>query len=393
MRESIFNIKVSVDGNDYIYNSKNNGIIQICDEDLYKEENVKYLLEEGYYVEDGYDEIALLEKEVNKNIKNEKEELSLTVSLTEKCNFECVYCYQDHKAKDLSIENAEKLVEIVKEMIEDNKFKVLKIHYFGGEPLLNVDMLYYLHDKFKKISKEYNMGYKAYLTTNGSRLNKEILSKVNFKNIQLTFDGLEDTHNKLRKSSMFKFKDTINLISTILEFCDKVTIRFNICEENKRDVIPLIDFLMNKFGSNKINFITARTIKFNEKDKINMISFKEYSELSLKAEMRLKEHGAKIVLPQRVKYPCPFTNGNALSISSDLSLKKCEESEILLEMLSKDSIKKKNEYNVLKSCRKCRILPLCLGGCYKNRQSGYEGCIPEKNNIEDIIINYIKFES
>ena len=82
MRESIFNIKVTVDGNDYIYNSKNNGIIQICNEDLYREENVKYLLEEGYYIEEEYDEIALLEKEVNKNIKNEKEELSLTVSLT-----------------------------------------------------------------------------------------------------------------------------------------------------------------------------------------------------------------------------------------------------------------------------------------------------------------------
>lgn len=34
MRESIFNIKVKVDEDEYIYNSRNNGIIQINKNDL-----------------------------------------------------------------------------------------------------------------------------------------------------------------------------------------------------------------------------------------------------------------------------------------------------------------------------------------------------------------------
>lgn len=151
----------------------------------------------------------------------------MTVALTERCNFRCVYCYQEHEPKTLKSDNAKKLINTVREILSANNYKSLRIHYFGGEPLLNLEMLYFLHDEFQKVSREFNIKYEPFITTNGSMLNRDILSRVRFRNVQLTFDGLEETHNKLRKSDNFKFKDTINLIPDILELADNLTIRYN----------------------------------------------------------------------------------------------------------------------------------------------------------------------
>lgn len=389
MKESMFNVRVKVNDEEYLYNSKNNGLIKFDGKEL-SEENKKYLIDNGYYVNDDFDEIAEIEKEVNDNIFGEQEELLLTVALTERCNFRCVYCYQEHEPKTLKSDNAKKLINTVREILSSNNYKSLRIHYFGGEPLLNLEMLYFLHDEFQKFSREFNIKYEPFITTNGSMLNRDILSKVRFRNVQLTFDGLEETHNKLRKSDNFKFKDTINLIPDILELADNLTVRYNICEENKNDLIPLIDYLMTKFGTDKIRFITAQTIKFSEEDKITMVSFDEYAKLSLEARIRLSEYGKKFTLPQSVKFPCQFLNGNAYSITSDLTIKKCEESSIILDIFTKDVTKKRRSFKVDRECRNCRILPLCLGGCNKTKETGFKSCVPVKNNIEDIIKIYIK---
>lgn len=170
-----------------------------------------------------------LEKEINRNINEGTDSLILTIALTERCNFNCAYCYQNRKPKNLEASNAKELITVIETIIKENNYKGLAVHYFGGEPLLNLDMLYFLNDEFKRISKVYSINYEAVITTNGSMLTKEILQKVNFKRIQLTFDGLENNHNRLRESSSFKFKDTIELITIILSYCESINLRFNVC--------------------------------------------------------------------------------------------------------------------------------------------------------------------
>lgn len=391
MKESIFNIKVKVNDNNYIYNSKNNGIIQLNDKDLLSKEDITYLLNEGYYVEDKHNEIEELVKEVNEAITKDSEELLLTISMTQKCNFSCVYCYQDRKEENLDFDNANEILEVVREVFDNEKqIKRLKIHFFGGEPLLNFEVLSFLDKGFKDISNNYNVEYKSYLTTNGSMLNEDILSDIGFEGIQLSFDGLEDNHNKIRKSFKFKFEDTVKLIGTILKYCEKIDIRFNVCEENKKDLLPFIDFIMSKVDSKKINFHIAQTIKFHETDKFNMLSFEEYCTLNLKARIKLYKYGKKSLLPIRLTYGCPFINGHAISISPTLQLNLCDgNTEILQRKFCYSSIKHRKEYKVEEECLKCEVLPLCLGGCIANKKFRSR-CITEKNIIKQLIAEYIK---
>ncbi len=393
MKESKFNIKVKFNNKDYIYNSRNNGIIELSNEDLNIKENIDYLLQEKYYVEDNMDEIENLEHEVNHNIFSKSDELTLTISLTQQCNFSCVYCYQEREPKVLDKKNSYEIIKIVKEIISEKNIKSLKIHYFGGEPLLNIDILYLLDEEFKKISNIYNIKYNSYITTNGELLTEKLLSKIKFKSVQLSFDGLEDNHNKLRKSIKFKFNDTINLMYSVLKYCEKIDLRYNLCEDNKEDLIPFIDLIMSRFDYRRLNFHIARTIKFNETDNFSMISFEEYCELNLKARFKLQEYGKNLILPTRIEYPCPFTHRNALSISPDLSLSLCEgNSSILKEKFSSKCMKNKAPYKVEEQCLECKILPLCLGGCSANKEFR-TSCMPEKNIIEQLIINQIKIES
>ncbi len=70
---------------------------------------------------------------------------------------------------------------------------------------LNIPVLIYLDENIKKITDKIGIVYKTFLTTNGSMLSKELLQKVKFSSILLTFDGLEKTHDRLRSVAPFPF--------------------------------------------------------------------------------------------------------------------------------------------------------------------------------------------
>ena len=70
-------------------------------------------------------------------------------------------------------ETAQEIIEKVAQILPEHKYNRLKIHYYGGEPLLNLNVLLYFHEKFKIISEDMGIPYKTSLTTNGSLLTNE----------------------------------------------------------------------------------------------------------------------------------------------------------------------------------------------------------------------------
>ena len=221
MKESLFNYRFEYENQKYIFNTNNNGLIQI-NNDIFTEEEREYLRVNRFWVDDNEDEIALLEREINHNIQKRQKELELTIALTNYCNFSCVYCYQNKNEKLMTTEVANMIIEKIDRILNDNIFEGINIHYFGGEPLLNIPVLIYLDENIKKITDKIGIVYKAFLTTNGSMLSKELLQKVKFSSIQLTFDGLEKTHDRLRVSDHFHFKEEIELIENIMNCYQEV---------------------------------------------------------------------------------------------------------------------------------------------------------------------------
>lgn len=114
----------------------------------------------------------------------------------EACNLDCIYCYENHDDKSVMTEtHANTLLKFIKNQGKKN----LSIEYFGGEPLLNLKFIVSMANLLNKN----NVLFKASITTNGTLLNKETLTKLymsNVKSFQITLDGPKDIHNNLRRS-------------------------------------------------------------------------------------------------------------------------------------------------------------------------------------------------
>ena len=118
--------------------------------------------------------------------------------------------------------------------------KPIDITWYGGEPLINWKTIQRLTRKISEIKPKEKVKYA--LVTNGYSLTPEkcdYFANVNLQHIQITLDGIENTHNKSRISkngnpSYQKIMDNIDYALKTLPNT-YIAIRVNIGAHNKDD--------------------------------------------------------------------------------------------------------------------------------------------------------------
>ena len=117
----------------------------------------------------------------------------MRVSLTDKCNLNCIYCRSDCDNSYLDTMSADEIIRIIN-IVTDIGIKKIKLT--GGEPLLRKDFEYIL-ENISKIPEIEDIT----LTTNGIYLKKyaHILKKYNVKSINVSLDTLDkNAYKKLQ---------------------------------------------------------------------------------------------------------------------------------------------------------------------------------------------------
>src|SRR5689334_22545809 len=115
-------------------------------------EAIAVLRENGFLVESRDADRRSLD-EYFSSIKNDSSELHVTVLTTLQCNFACDYCFQgDHGdynkfAAKMSLETAASVVDWAKERLDTLRPRTFVLTLFGGEPLLNLPVAYYLAEQ------------------------------------------------------------------------------------------------------------------------------------------------------------------------------------------------------------------------------------------------------
>lgn len=125
--------------------------------------------------------------------------LTLIINPTEKCNFRCKYCYESFANGRMSEEMQKAVVKYVEKNL--HKYTGLNVMWFGGEPLLQLDVITNLSEKFIKICKTFKKRYTSQITSNGYLLNGETFEKLlelHVNRFQITIDGTRDIHNSQR---------------------------------------------------------------------------------------------------------------------------------------------------------------------------------------------------
>ena len=124
--------------------------------------------------------------------------MSLTIIPTDTCNFNCIYCYQSDTIHNMSVETADAIIKMIK---KKKNLKKLHISWFGGEPLCNKTIVYYIMEKINNICRNNGIVLVGDMTTNASLLDIhtfERLYKLRVLNYQITVDGCKKTHDVQR---------------------------------------------------------------------------------------------------------------------------------------------------------------------------------------------------
>ncbi|MCW4029407.1 MAG: radical SAM protein [Candidatus Bathyarchaeota archaeon] len=126
------------------------------------------------------------------------------VNATQKCNLNCSYCfvdkgrfsYNDQRCEALSPQTAKHLVEELPRKLPWAKH--FCIHFYGGEPMLNLKAIDQAIDAASQSGVEFSFA----VTTNGTVATKKAMTTLkrgNF-NVVLSIDGPSHIHNECRKT-------------------------------------------------------------------------------------------------------------------------------------------------------------------------------------------------
>ena len=178
------------------------------------------------------------------------QEFELIIFPTEQCNFRCTYCYEDFEQGRLSPANVEALKYLITERCRDG-LKILRISWFGGEPLVAYDIVKDISIHARRATDENNVKLDVNLTTNGSLLNEERFTELwecGAREYQISLDGDEDAHNqtRLRKGGKGSFTEVYGTLLTYNAMRSRglladtnIIIRVHIHPKNIRSVLAL----------------------------------------------------------------------------------------------------------------------------------------------------------
>lgn len=147
---------------------------------------------------------------------------ALCLHIAHDCNLACRYCFAgegEYKGDRslMSFEVGRKALDFLVE--NSGSRRNLEVDFFGGEPLLNFDVVKQLVAYGRELEKKKDKHFRFTLTTNGVLLNDEVIEFANkeMDNIVLSIDGRKEVHDHMRP-----FKNGAGSYDLILDKFKKV---------------------------------------------------------------------------------------------------------------------------------------------------------------------------
>ncbi len=369
---------------------------ELLDNDFYA-----VLAREGFIVDESVDELALI-LDTNEQARSSSEYFSATIELTESCNFSCKYCYQSHVPKHLDNQVAERIVLYLSKKMLDNSH--IHINWFGGEPLLRLRMLQDISEKLTRKANRLNCRLTQFMTTNGYLLSREVaqlLSKLCIQNIQITLDGDESSHNRLRPlaSGRSTYREIIEACTNVVEAKIDLMVRVNLNKINTDKVVNLLDDLLAVgITPEKAVIHIVRTINHGTCDSVISDACYTNAEFARKWIELLKEvarRGFGLPSLAPIAYNCPFDLQQTVMIGHDGTVRHCSSADGRFAEISDDGeeIRKTALFGKIKNkrptddenCSVCKYLPMCMGGCSYLREISQEACNPERYVLGEMV--------
>ncbi|MEP5632687.1 MAG: radical SAM protein [Tateyamaria sp.] len=382
-------------------------------------ESLNELCEKKLVVDSSTEELIEILSENNIGIE-ENRDLAIVIQPTALCQLGCNYCGQEHTADNLDPSNIAATIERIKQKADPEKHDRLTIRWFGGEPLLALEVIREISRALIPFAAELGLEYSASMTTNGVRLYpkiaKELYEVCKVVSFEITLDGDSETHNVARPhkggagSFAMIYQNLMNLSkrSDILPF---VSLRCNVDSNNLASFERLVERIDRDGFADKLGALYPCLIFNwgNEAGNDNELSFQEFADWELEVVKYLIAKGIKTsVVPRRKKITCLALKKDSELIDPFGNIFNCSEVSLVpayeVGNTTKENYVNKYQIGTLGSgtddskrsilgdfnatisngevpCANCSILPVCGGGCPKQWAEGSAPCPPHKANI------------
>lgn len=336
---------------------------------------------------------------------------ALCLHIAHDCNLACRYCFAEegeyHGRRALmSFEVGKKALDFL--IANSGNRRNLEVDFFGGEPLLNWQVVKDLVAYGREQEKIHNKNFRFTLTTNGVSLNDEIMEFCNkeMANVVLSIDGRKEVHDKMRPfrkgagsydlivPKFQKFADSRNQ--------DKYYVRGTFTRNNldfAADVMHLADLGFKQISVEPV--VAAETEDYALREEDIPVICEEYDKLAKKMIRREKEGNGfnffhfmidltggpcvykrlsgcgsgteyLAVTPWGDLYPCHQFVGNEEFLMGNVD-------DGLVREDIRDEFKCCNVY-AKEKCRECFARFYCSGGCAANSYN-FHGSINDAYDV------------
>ena len=128
---------------------------------------------------------------------------SMCLHIAHDCNLRCQYCFASTGnfgggRKMMSFETGKRAIDFLLEKSADRQN--LELDFFGGEPMMNFDVVKQIVTYARSKEKEYNKSFHFTITTNGMLLSPDKIDYINeeMSNVVLSVDGRREVNDKIR---------------------------------------------------------------------------------------------------------------------------------------------------------------------------------------------------
>lgn len=412
----------------YIYNTLSNALIEI-DRDSYdilsgyigknddlessiSDSELLEMLKTNNIVTDSDKDDFLKYKAAMATMRSQRSSMHLTIAPTMDCCFHCHYCFEKYKTP--SYMTPDVMDNIVKYVMDQQDLKYIHITWFGGEPLMAIPQMELFYEK---ISAAWGKTITSNIITTGYHIDEktiEIIKKIGISKVQITLDGMKETHNKVKKlpSGEDVFEKVLRNIELLNDKAPEINIiiRVNLTHDNAHEYEQLLRLCLTRFkGRKNIGLAPAFVLdrgKSGSSMKKCLFQHEDRSKFIL-------ELASKGIDSPYVHYPSPFYNECAIRNNVAISFDpkgfayKCWEmignQEYSIGQLDNNGKLVNINEKILNRqlygadpiedpiCSKCKYLPICNGGCPIQRlENEFEGCnnctcTPHKGFMEEFL--------
>ncbi|WFR57122.1 radical SAM protein [Anaerocolumna sp. AGMB13025] len=370
-------------------NDKFQKLVEKSEPDMNEENVINILIGKGIIIEDDIDEMKVVQKMKRNDIEQKKHRLSITIIPTYQCNFKCIYCWENTKdtIDNMTEQTQNKLLKFIEKKLPESN--AVDIDWFGGEPLIALNVVKSLIIEIDKLCNQYKVPYTCSMTTNGYCLTQDVAEfLINYHThfFQITLDGPAQLHNSNRplKSGKETFDKILTNLKSIRDNIKtkfiKVLIRLNVTEETVQYADEFIEFVYSEFGSDPRFRMYIQAVERHNDIKLTEMNGKYLSLHNVTEkmydkciELGMRTTGLKMLKPG--DFMCKTLFENSFFISSDGAVYKCdmdmrkehishfgefkEDGNMVIDPNAKDFWM--NEVKESDYCKNCIVYPLCYG--------------------------------